>query len=136
MLRAELRRRLLAARGIYVTEACDRCGQLLGELRYTRRGESGEWCSRECRDGVKQAVEHATLVQRKYATHAERVAARREKKAAHMRRARHQKTASQPTMNQQDTVSTFRSQAVHPRQIIHGSKFGRSQQEVSNTFGS
>jgi len=53
MLREELRRRLLADRGIYVTEACDRCGQLLGSVRYTRKGESGVWCSRECRDGAE-----------------------------------------------------------------------------------
>ena len=39
MLREELRRRLLEERGIYVTEACDACGQLLGSVRYTRRGE-------------------------------------------------------------------------------------------------
>src|SRR5690348_2574832 len=51
MLREELRRRLLADRGVYVTEACDKCGQLLGPVRYTRKGESGVWCSRECRDG-------------------------------------------------------------------------------------
>jgi len=52
MLREELRRRLLGDRGMYVKEACDKCGQLLGPVRYTRRGEDGVWCSRECRDGV------------------------------------------------------------------------------------
>ena len=36
MLRAELRKRLLEERGIYVTEACDTCGQLLGPVRYRR----------------------------------------------------------------------------------------------------
>ena len=41
MLRAELRKRLLEERGIFATEACDKCGQLLGPLRYTRRGEPG-----------------------------------------------------------------------------------------------
>lgn len=53
MLREELRRRLLEERGIYLTEACDACGQLLGSVRYTRAGESGVWCSRECRDGAE-----------------------------------------------------------------------------------
>ena len=37
--------------GVWVAEACDRCGRLLGSIRYTRRGEPGEWCSETCRDG-------------------------------------------------------------------------------------
>jgi len=39
--------------GSWVNEACDKCGAILGPVRYTRRGEEGEWCSRECRDGDK-----------------------------------------------------------------------------------
>jgi hypothetical protein len=39
-------RELLHTHGVYVTEACDRCGQTLGHVRYTRRNEPGEWCSR------------------------------------------------------------------------------------------
>ena len=35
--------------GCYITEACDRCGKLLGPVRYTRKGDTGAWCSRECR---------------------------------------------------------------------------------------
>jgi hypothetical protein len=45
-------RALLHAHGAYVTEACDRCGAVLGSIRWTIRGESGAWCSRKCRDGV------------------------------------------------------------------------------------
>ena len=45
MLRAELRKRLLEERGIHVTEACDACGQLLGPVRYTRRGSLGNGAS-------------------------------------------------------------------------------------------
>jgi hypothetical protein len=45
--------RLLRERGIWVTNACDKCGQLLGSARWTRRGELGEWCSATCRDGIK-----------------------------------------------------------------------------------
>jgi len=44
-------RRVLWDYSLYVTEACDRCGQILGWVRYTRSGESGTWCSRKCRDG-------------------------------------------------------------------------------------
>lgn len=44
---------LLEKHGCYVTEVCDKCGQILGPVRFTRRGESGVWCSRECRDGAE-----------------------------------------------------------------------------------
>lgn len=54
MLREDLRRRLLADRGCYVTEACDKCGQVLGAVRYTRRGELGVWCSQQCRGDVER----------------------------------------------------------------------------------
>ena len=46
-------RALLAKHGVYVTEACDTCGQILGPIRFTRYGQKGEWCSRFCRDGVE-----------------------------------------------------------------------------------
>lgn len=72
MLREELRRRLLADRGIYVTEACDRCGQLLGPVRYTRKGESGVWCSRACRGSAEQPELRTGGRPRKYKTNAER----------------------------------------------------------------
>jgi len=46
-LRAALRQR-----GVYVTEACDRCGRIFGPVRYTRADDAGAWCSRQCRDGA------------------------------------------------------------------------------------
>ena len=49
MLRADIRERLLADRGITPTECCDKCGRFLGTVRFIRRGESGVWCSLECR---------------------------------------------------------------------------------------
>lgn len=39
----------------WITASCDRCGRLLGAIRWTRKGEPGEWCSRECRDGEAEA---------------------------------------------------------------------------------
>jgi len=39
---------LLAKHGCYATECCDRCGQLLGAVRFTRRDDAGVWCSRDC----------------------------------------------------------------------------------------
>jgi hypothetical protein len=45
--------RLLEQHGIWITVACDRCGNLLGAVRWTRRGEAGDWCSEICRDGLR-----------------------------------------------------------------------------------
>lgn len=44
-------RKALDEHGMYVTEACDKCGKLLGCVRYTHRRQTGEWCSELCRDG-------------------------------------------------------------------------------------
>jgi hypothetical protein len=52
ILPASLQAQLLIERGIFATEACDRCGQILGAVRYTRAGDPGVWCGRECRDGA------------------------------------------------------------------------------------
>lgn len=52
-LTREQNQKLLRERGIWVTNACDKCGQLLGAVRWTRKDEEGEWCSAECRDGLK-----------------------------------------------------------------------------------
>ena len=45
-------RGLLRVYGAYVVEACDRCGAVLGPIRWTIRNEPGVWCSRKCRDGT------------------------------------------------------------------------------------
>jgi hypothetical protein len=42
---------LLAKHGVYAREICEKCRAILGAVRFTRKGEAGEWCSRECRDG-------------------------------------------------------------------------------------
>ncbi len=52
-LTKEQSRRILGERGIGITEACDKCGLLLGAVRWTRKCEPGEWCSAACRDGIK-----------------------------------------------------------------------------------
>jgi hypothetical protein len=41
----------LRERGVYANEACDRCGRILGPVRFTHSEDFGVWCSRECRDG-------------------------------------------------------------------------------------
>jgi hypothetical protein len=50
------RRELLQTHNVYVAEVCDRCGRILGHVRYTRRNQPGEWCSKICRDGVDLKV--------------------------------------------------------------------------------
>jgi hypothetical protein len=47
---------LLAKHGCYVKECCDKCSQLLGPVRYTRRDDTGVWCSRECRGDERRAI--------------------------------------------------------------------------------
>ena len=40
---------LLENYGFFAREICDKCGIVLGAVRFTRRDESGAWCSRDCR---------------------------------------------------------------------------------------
>ncbi len=64
--------------GTFVNSVCDRCGLVLGPVRFTRQGESGEWCSPKCRgDGPRQSIRKGGRP-RKYETevarwHAERL---------------------------------------------------------------
>jgi hypothetical protein len=59
---------LLAEHGVFAREICDKCGRVLGAVRFTRRGDAGVWCSRECRDGADAHAPgtckhcHATLL--------------------------------------------------------------------------
>ena len=48
---------VMAKHDVFGKEAWDKCGWLLGAVRFTRREEVGEWCSLECRrDAERQAV--------------------------------------------------------------------------------
>jgi hypothetical protein len=79
-LTREQSQKLLQERDIWITDACNKCGQLLGAVRWIRRGEPGEWCSELCRDDATAAAkltEVRGLVRRKYATIDERITARR-----------------------------------------------------------
>src|SRR5215469_7753244 len=59
-LSREQSQRLLRDRSIWLTKACDKCSRLLGSVRWTRKGEPGEWCSAECRDGIRVALKANT----------------------------------------------------------------------------
>lgn len=47
---------LLERFGCHVTEACDKCSRLPGPVRYTRKDEARERCSRECRGDERRAI--------------------------------------------------------------------------------
>src|SRR5216684_2528280 len=59
---------LLARHGIFAREACDRCGQVLGAVRYTRHGELGVWCSQVCRGDAERPATRRGGRPRKYRT--------------------------------------------------------------------
>jgi hypothetical protein len=76
-LTEEQSRELLRRTGNYLKEACDRCGKPLAEVRYTCRGEPGEFCSALCRDG-EATVESSAERRRNTKRRIERARAGRE----------------------------------------------------------
>jgi len=85
-------RELLEKYGAFVNSVCDKCGLILGPVRFTRQGESGEWCSRECRgDSPRHRIRKGGRP-RKYQTEAARQRAERlqniERQKAFRRRVR------------------------------------------------
>src|SRR5271169_1963715 len=44
---------LLANYGCFAREICDKCGIVLGAVRFTRRSEPEVYCSRECRGDAR-----------------------------------------------------------------------------------
>jgi hypothetical protein len=51
---ADQQTRLLPGHGVFANEACDKCGDVLAEVRYTRKDMPETYCSRLCRDGVER----------------------------------------------------------------------------------
>ena len=49
-LTAEQQARTFASFGCCVNEACDRCGEVLAEVRWTRKDRPETYCSQLCRD--------------------------------------------------------------------------------------
>lgn len=67
---------LLAKYGVFAREFCDKCGTVLGAVRFTRKGDAGLWCSRECRgDDVLEILPKGGRP-RKYKTQEDRRAAK------------------------------------------------------------
>ncbi len=59
---------LLAKHGCFARELCDKCGIVLGAVRFTRRNESKVYCSRECRGDAYRSSTHRQGRPRKYKT--------------------------------------------------------------------
>jgi hypothetical protein len=66
---------LLANYGFFAREICDKCGNVLGAVRFTRHGESKVYCSRECRGTDQRSATFTPGRPRKYKTDRERRAA-------------------------------------------------------------
>ena len=67
---------LLANYGCFAREICDKCGVVLGAVRFTRYDESEVYCSRECRSDAHRSATLRPGRPRKYKTHSERRAAK------------------------------------------------------------
>jgi len=67
---------LLANYGCFAREICDKCGIVLGAVRFTRYGESEGYCSRECRGDAHRSAFPRPGRPRKYKTDRERRAAK------------------------------------------------------------
>jgi len=67
---------LFANYGSFAREICDKCGIVLGAVCFTRYGETGVYCSRECRGDAQRSATLRSGRPRKYKTERERRAAK------------------------------------------------------------
>jgi hypothetical protein len=67
---------LLANYGCFAREICDKCGNVLAAVRFTRYGEPEVYCSRECRGDARRSASLRPGRPRKYKTDRERRAAK------------------------------------------------------------
>jgi hypothetical protein len=83
---------LLANYGCFAREICDKCGVVLGAVRFTRYGESEVYCSRECRGDAQGFATLKPGRPRKYKTERERRAAKTRQQQTYRSRPRVEKT--------------------------------------------
>jgi hypothetical protein len=72
---------LLAKYGFFAREICDKCGTVLGAVRFARGDASGVWCSRECRGDGDRRTSRKGGRPRKYKTENDRRQAERRQNA-------------------------------------------------------
>lgn len=90
---------LLEKHGCYVTEVCDKCGQILGPVRFTRRDDAGVWCSRECRGDAERQKIHKGGRPKKYKHDRARKNAHAQQQREFRLRSSVTKTCQQPDAN-------------------------------------
>jgi hypothetical protein len=78
-LTTQQRYTLLEKHSCYITEICDACGKGIGPVRYTRQGDSGVWCSRECCGDQRQETVRRRGRPRRFKTNADRQRAYRKR---------------------------------------------------------
>ncbi|MGC2828320.1 MAG: hypothetical protein WB994_01640 [Candidatus Acidiferrum sp.] len=66
MLTAQQSYKLLEEHGVFAREICDKCGVVLGAVRFTRGDDAGVWCSRECRGDEERRATRKNGRPRKY----------------------------------------------------------------------
>ena len=76
---------LVAKHGVYACDICEKCAVVLGAVRFTLKGEPGEWCSRECRGDVQRDAIRKGGRPRKHRTDAARIGAERHQNAERQR---------------------------------------------------
>ena len=113
LLTPQQRCELLAKHGCYATVCCDRCGRLLGPVRFTRRGDAGVWCSPECRgDEQRRAIRRGGRP-RKYVSVEQRRTVKTTQQRIYRSRPRVEKTPSQIGRNKELTDAKNNSLALH-----------------------
>jgi hypothetical protein len=88
---------LLDKHGCYITEICDRCGQGIGPVRFTRKDDPGVWCSRECRGDEERRTIRKSGRPQKYENGEERRAAKTQQQRDYRSRPGVEKTVCIPT---------------------------------------
>ena len=121
-LTAEQSRTLLEKHGCYCAEACDKCGQVLGPVRYTRASDSGVWCSPQCRGDAQRTKILKSGRPRKYRTKKERRRAKSQQQRIYRSRPRVEKTACIETETK-DLQAQNTALSCYPSSGVLGSRF-------------
>jgi len=121
---------LLAKYGTFAYEICERCGAVLGAVRFTRKDVSAVWCSRACRGDVHKATSLRPGRPRKYENGEERRAAKTRQQRIYRLRPGVEKTPSQVAGNKELTGAKNGPLAVPPYPDILALKQPLGEHEV------
>lgn len=113
---------LLRKFGVYAEECCDKCGRLIGAVRYTRKNEAGEWCSHKCRGSVGRELPRKGGRPPKYKNDRERRAAKTKQQQIYRTSPSVEKTTSQPSENKGITGAKIACLGYPTRKFTEGLK--------------